>query len=356
MLPERDTDQQPTPEAQPTLREALTSAMAASNSGDEGQAAAPPAGVQAPATIPDPAQQTAAQSAERARDEQGRFAKAPDGAQTPPPETNQAGPEALAPIRPPASWSAAAKADFATLAPHIQKEVLRREGEIEEGLAQRHRQIGRLNRLDEILAPRQERFQLAGLDEVQAVRALFAAQDLLERDPVNALLYLARQSGVDLRQLLGAAVGQQPQQAQLPPEFQQLAGQVQTLSQSFAQQQATAQQQQIAPYVQQVEAFFADPKNLYAQNVEEAMMNLFRSGQAKTLQEAYDAACWQRPDIRPHMLKAQADQAAAAARAKANEARQAGGSVIGSPQPGASPLNGGPAPSLRDELVRAWNA
>jgi len=300
------------------------------------------------------------------RDEAGRFAKQTEAAQPKPsePKTPQAGAEPqpqAGTITPPASWSATAKADFAALPQHIQQEVLKREADIEAGKAQWDQKAERFNRLDAILAPRRERFQLAGIDETQAVQALFAAQDYLERDPVNALIYLARQSGVSQQHLLQVLGGpQQPQQAQLPPQLQPLMQQVQTLSQTVAQQQAQQTQAKLSEHLNQVQAFAADPANIYFENVRARMGKLIRSGDAENLSDAYQQACWMDPEIRPLMLRQQTQQQAVAqqaeARAKAEAARRASGSVIGSPSPGATPVQGGSSGNLREDIQAAWNA
>lgn len=313
---------------------------------------------------PAPVAAAAAPTQDRVRAPDGKFAKAGEAAQIQPktePLTSRPATEApKAPIGAPVSWTAAAKADFDKLPEHIKSEVLKREADIETGLAQQQQGAQRLNRLDEILAPRRERFQLAGIDEVAAVRALFAAQDLLERDPVNALMFLARQSGVDFRGLVQRMAGQQPQQAQLPPQFQPLLQQVQTLTDTVAQQQQAAEQAKLSGYKDQVRAFGEDPKNVYFENVRAKMGTLIRTGQAASIEDAYAQATWSDPEIRPLLLRQQTEEQQAKARtnasAKATEARRASGSVIGSPTPGATPGRGGPAPTLRDELQAAFNA
>lgn len=328
----------------------------------DGEGAAPATGQAQP-----PAPQVVAPS-DRPRDESGRFVAKP--AETPhtpnqPEPAKLEGPAAavsIPPSAPPASWSAAAKAKFATLDPEVQQEVLKRERDVEQGFAQRQTQAERLNRLDAILAPRSERFRLAGLNEVQAIEALFAAQDLLERNPVEALLYLGRQSGVDWRavfQRLSGAPQTAPQGGPAySPDVANLQRQVQALTQTFQQREQQQQEAERQGHLSEINSFAADPKNLYFENVREAMAGFLRSGQAATLPEAYEMACWANPQVRPLMQQATAQQQQAEARAqaaqKAAQARQASGSVTGSPIPGAG--SGGPAPTLREELARAFDS
>lgn len=344
----------------PSLRDELAAALTADTAAQAGDAT--PAAPAAPA--PAPAAETQAQADQRARDEAGRFAKQATPA-TPTPElkTPSGAPEpgATQTIAPPSSWTAAAKAEFSKLPPIIQQEVLKREGDIEAGKAQWQTKAERFNALDSILAPRRERLQLAGMSEVQAVQALFAAQDMLERQPREAIAYLARQYGVDLRSYGQGGPGtmQPAQQPAIHPAFQQVFNEINTLKGALAQQQQqSATQAAQSQHVQTITQFQADPKNIYFENVRPQMAELLRSKQAPDLQTAYDMATWASPEIRPLLLRAQQDQAAAeaqaAARAKATAARHASGSVVGSPTPGSSAAASQPAESIRDELARAF--
>ena len=312
------------------------------------------------------------------RDATGRFARA-DNPSTPAkagaePNAHRASGEPVAAeaartIAPPPSWSAAAKADFDKLPDHIRKEVLKREADIERGKAQWQSGAERLNRLDAILGPRTDQIRMRGLDEAQAIQALFAAQDMLDRDPVEGLRHIARTYGVDPRALAmppafaGVTAPQQPggpmpPQAQPPAQLAALARDVETLKDALAQQRESAEAAQKAGLQDQIAAFSADPANLYFENVRERMSALLRADAAKDVADAYQQAIWADPDVRQVLLRQEAEtrQATAsdAARAKAAQARHASGSVIGSPSPGASPGRGGPAPTLRDELMSAW--
>ena len=301
------------------------------------------------------------------RDASGRFARAdnpsPTEPETPRAANEPAAAEAARTIAPPPSWSAAAKADFDKLPDHIRKEVLKREADIERGKAQWQSGAERLNRLDAILGPRTDQIRMRGLDETQAIQALFAAQDLLDRDPIDGLRRLARTYGIDLRALAMAGAPQQPggampPQAQPPAHLTALARDVETLKGALAQQRQRSEAAQKAGALDHVAAFAADPANLYFENVRDRMSALLRAGAAKDIADAYQQATWADPDVRSALLR-QAEtsrQATAsdAARAKAAQARHASGSVIGSPSPGSSPGRGGPAPTLRDELMSAW--
>lgn len=358
--------------AEPDLRSELSDAFDAFDAGGGGVAEIP-ATLAPKAAKPDDFAvpgETAAQAAARTRDQQGRFAKPGEAGQTVQQKSEPNAPQAPvtpqgqvpATSGPPPAWSAPAKAKFAGLDPIIQQEVLKREGEIATGKLEWEQKAERFNRLDAILAPRSERFRLAGLDEVGAVNALFAAQDMLERTPVDALLYLGRQRGVNWQMLFQRLQGDQgqPQQPQVPPGMEPVLRQLNSLTNWATQQQQSSAEAVRNGLNQQITTFASDPKNIYFANVKERMGRLIRAGEAENLAEAYDKACWADPQIRPLMLQQTEQQrqadARAAAGAKVVQARNASGSVTGSPTPGSSPVGGGPAPTLRDELSQVWDA
>lgn len=301
------------------------------------------------------------------RDESGKFAPKTD---TPAISADQSIPTALAapapeaqpePIRPPASWSAQAKADFATLAPHIQQEVLRRETEVNKGFEERATKLKQWEPLDAVLAPVRSRLAMNGLNDVSYVQALVAADETL-RGPnkVQGLLQLAQQYGIDLRQF--TQPGQAPQQQAFQPQPQpvDIQAEIDRRFQEFQNTTQTAQTQA------QLDAFAKD--NLYYENVRPAMAAIIQTDPSlaqlaatnpvEALKAAYEQACWASPTVRPLMLKEQAaktDEAnRAAATARVNGARQAAGAITGSPAPGSAPTRSGPAPSIRDTLTEAF--
>lgn len=326
--------------------------------------------VEAPAVTSEPAQDAISQAAEpqaaadetgapeapsepadgaRARDENGRFAKAPEPGQenTIEPATAPDADPPSEPIRVPASLPAPLKAKFKDLPEDVRTAFVKLDEDRTAAKAQWDTKAERFNRLEEILAPRREKFQLQGLDDARAIQTLFAAQDMLDRNPLEGLSYLARSYGVDLRQ-----IGAQPTQQQpgYPPEFaavlQPLMSEVQTLKHSIAQRDQYEAQASLQQGLAEIEAFRADPANLYFDDVREDILVLMDSGRAGTLKEAYEAACWANPVTRPLLIsqregeaaanaaKAQAEakaQADAQARAKSQASQRAGGSVTGAP-------------------------
>lgn len=303
-----------------------------------------PEAVIAEAEQPQEDAEKAADGRERGPD--GKFiAKAAETVQdtTDQPSEAVAEPAAKLVIRAPASWSPAAKATFDKLPPEVQQAVAKREQEIDHGLRRKSEEVKRYEPLEQVLAPRRALWAAQGLDEVQAVKTLLAAQDLLEKNPMQGLEFLAKSYGVNLNTAQPQGQAQQPQPA--PDSHPEIA----TLKQQLLELQSQVQTAQTAPIVSQVETFFADPANLYAENVRSDMAVLLREGRAKDLPEAYEMACWMRPDIRPFLQTTQAP--AAPTQDKAAQARRAAVSVTGSPGKPPIPKSNG---SIEDDIRAAF--
>ncbi len=252
-------------------------------------------------------------------------------------------PSVTSATRPPASWTPEAKAQFATLSPVVQAAIAKREQEIDQGLRMKDRDVKRYEPLEQTIAPYRQKWAVAGVDEATAIKQLLAASDWLERDPAEAIAYLAKQYGVASAQ---PAAGQ-PQQAQpqgisQAPEFTALQQELASLKQQISSQSE-------ASLVSQIEAFRNDPANLYFENVRDDMAALINAGKATDLADAYEKACWMRPDIRPLLQQpvVKGQNPAEVARKKA-----AGGSVTGSPaEPVGTVLNG--SGSIEDDIRAA---
>lgn len=251
-------------------------------------------------------------------------------------------------IRVPASWSAQAKADFAALPPHIQREVSKRESDIDKGFRERAEQLKRYEPLEQVIAPHRQKWSVAGVDEATAVKQLLAASDWLDRNPTEALTHLARQYGVNIASLgqgnspqPGAGNTGQPQ-AQPDP----VANEIQALKAEVAALRQGREQETQQTYVSQIEAFAADPANLYFENVKPAMAKLLQSGLVETLPEAYERAIWADPTIRPLLLQQQTAKPAVDPN-RAVKAKLAGASVTGSPGNNPPPTSTG---TIEDDI------
>lgn len=309
------------------------------------------------------------------RDEKGRFApKEPKAPEAQPAPAALAKPETAAPVeagaqdeptRIPPSLSAAVKAQWSELPKEVREDISKLEGSVQTAKAEWGRKGERLNRYDEIMAPRAEKFALQGIDEFTAIKTLLAAQDFLERDPLGGIQHLARSYGVNLQQLTPQAAGQGPNGHEAAPQaphapdlnaaLAPLMQQVQALQTEIQTSKQSAEAAEIDRLTAEIAAFSNDPANLYFHNVEDQIVTLIQSKMATGLKDAYEKAIWADPAIRPLLLKAQStDQvkraADDAARKKADQSRQAAGSVTGSPSAGAQAPRPGSTGNLREDL------
>jgi hypothetical protein len=382
------------------LREQLKAAMSGEvNAPEPNEAITPAEGAEAaaPPVSEAPESQTEAKAPETdtkalERDESGRFkaknTEAQAGAETatpePPKEPESAKPEEKGPqteaTRIPPSLPAAVKAQWADLKPEVQQAFSKLEETVQTAKAEWGKKGERLNRYDEIVGPHLDRWRMAGLDEFAGVQTLIAAQNILERNPVDGLVHIARSYGVHPQQLAqafgltqanGAQPGAEGQPAptaapDLTPVLQPVLQQVQTLQQQLQQLRQGSEHEKLTQAQAEVTAFANDPANLYFENVRPVVAKLLETGQASTLKDAYEQAIWASPEIRPLLLAAQTAEAARAAqaettrkaqeqeqRAKAQAAAKAAGSVTGAPAPGATAPGPGSTGNLREDLLAA---
>ena len=271
------------------------------------------------------------ESAERLRNERGQFAKA-EG-ETPVQTNSDADPAAEKPtqpseaVAPPSSWSADAKAEFAKLPSAVQAAVAKREAEINEGGV---RWSEEKRRYEETIAPLRAAAQANGVDEREGLNRLLAADRFLKESPVEAIQWLAQAYGVNLQNM-----EQTQKRPQADPLVSQLHQKVSTLEQSLAERERQEVEATLA-------AFASAPGHEHFNDVKVTMGRLMASGEATTLDEAYERAVWALPSTRQKLLAAQTavnaeDEKKARERATAEKARRAAVSVNGSPSLGSNP-------------------
>lgn len=338
MAPDRDTDTLETTD-EPSLRDALESAF------DEVESGADETGSAIGAT--DDLDEDG-----QPRDERGRWTKAQQEhyeAQQREQEAQAAeqGGDAELRLAPPPGWTPAAKAAYAALPPEVQEAVARREMEINNGFKKLQDYKG----LDSFA----EMARASGTTLKDAFERYKAAEDLLDRDFFGGTLSLCEMYGIHPVQLAqgimaqygggqgqqGAVAGLDQQSALLARELAGIKDTVRTLMTEREQQE----QQGINAYVSD----FAQ-NNLYFEDVRKDMGYLIKTGQADSLEDAYDKACWMNPQIRDLLIKERA--APQTAQARVSQARRASGSLPTGAPAGNSTASS--ANSIRGALEEAW--
>ncbi len=301
---------------------------------------------------------------QRPRDEFGRFTRKEEtpAVATASPEVSLAAPEKpqeaapavsspaverpwLTGTAPPPGWSPAAKFEFEKLPPAVKESIAKREAEVEQGFAK----FADYKGLDEFATMARN----SGTTITEAVGRYVEAERFLQRDPINAIAWLANEYGVDL----GQFGGQQGQGHQTPADpMSPIMQQLHAMNERLQQYETRTQQQQTEAINRQISAFAAKPEHKYFANVEDRMAVLMESGQAKDLEDAYQQATWSHPDIRSLLIKEQQAQQMAQAQQVASNAKRAAASLpTGAPVNGASP-GGAPKSNLRAELESNWDS
>ena len=216
----------------------------------------------------------------------------------------------------PASWTAEAKAAWATLPPAIQQEVLKREADVAKGFDERASKLKAYEPVEQVLAPRRQQLIAQYGSEGAALNELFQLSDFAARDPRGFITWYAGQRGVDLGTV---AAPQEPADPNDP-----LAAIKRELDDLKAQRQAEAAAQanaQRAQLVQTVEQFRASGKAPHFEEVRQDMAKLAQVEPNLTIEELYDRAIYLNPTVRARIL---ADQQAAeqAEREKARKAEE----------------------------------
>jgi hypothetical protein len=165
--------------------------------------------------------------------------------------------------------------------------------------------------LDEIYGPFKDDFQRAGMDEVAATRQLLAAHDYLRTQPQQALQWLAKNYGVDLKAVNDdTAIEDEYADPQMKAMQQQIA-QLQGTIQNQQQQAQNMQKQEVQTLIDNFQTAKDEDGNLkhpHFEAVQNQMAALVGSGQAKDIAEAYDMAVFANPTTRAKVLEEQAKQ------------------------------------------------
>lgn len=217
------------------------------------------------------------------------------------------------------------------------------------------------------LAPFLDQAKKNGQSLAQALHSYTGMEALIKRDPAGGMMHVAQNLGLtqhqagqlfaDLATRLGVMPNHAGQQAaseghdaqQEPDPYRALAPvlnpfqeRLSTLETVIRQQQEALQGQRQSTAMSAVEKFRSSPEAKYFANVEQDIANLFDRGMVRRtgdhladLKAAYDTACRLHPEISEILITERAEasrvKAEADARQAADKARQASRSVTGSP-------------------------
>lgn len=284
-------------------------------------------------------------------------------------------PDARSMATPPATWSAPAKAIYSQLPEVARREILKREQDYARGIQQHAEKAKGFDGLMEEFRPYEAIIRAEGGNPKGVIRDLMNTAYLLRQGSPQqrgqVVMQIVQRFGADITPYIGQPAqpqdGQQDQFQGVQQYVNQLLNPVMQKLTAYEQRQLTAEQQQQQAVEQevngQIEAFQnatnpdGTPAHLYFENVKGLMAGYFNNGQANTMEQAYEMACWAHPEVRAALI---ADQQRAAeakrleeAKRKASDARTAGFNVSGQ---GGVGIAGANRNSLRDELSQQFDA
>lgn len=241
---------------------------------------------------------------------------------------------------PPVEWKGAAKVQWHRLPADIRNSILEDHAALKTARDE-------MAPLQQALAPHAEVLKRDAGSVESGIGQLMEFYRLYLTNPLGLVHHIARTRGLDL----GQQQGQPPAPNAATDVHSLIAQAVQRELQPFKAEHSQRENQQIESTLA---AFAADPKHPYFQDVKVDMGHLIQTGQAKTLEEAYERAIWANPVIRPQLLQEQAEEAARTREAALVKAKQAGAvSLRGAPLPNAQPNGKGGSNATALDSVRA---
>ena len=263
-------------------------------------------------------------------------------------------------ITPPQHWPKSFKESFEKLPVEAQHLLYDRHKELEGDYTKKTQGVAKYRKrqeaLDEIMKPYLADFQRLGMDEIGAVRQLFAAHDYLRKDPKQAIQWLAKNYGVDMSEVgIDTAEDEyaDPQVKALQQQVAQLQG--------FLNQQQQTQMQSVQQDTQSMIDKFAsakdadgNPKYPHFEEVRDRMGVLIQGNQAQDLESAYEMAIYADPKLRQSLMdnyaatKTQKEVKTEAVK-KAKKAQRS--TVRGNPTPAEKALPTGL--SVRDTIMKS---
>ncbi len=319
-----------------------------------GDPTSPPAAEPAPST-PETDTRTAE---ERARDDKGRFAekgkqpavkpsaaKGPAGA-APPAGQAQGTPAGVVPspsapagepvhpaIKPPASWTPAAREAFAKAPPEVQREVERREKDMNRALQESAQARQYAAQVRETLAPYEGLARANGMDTTKWVGSIAQTAAVLHMGAPQAkeqiLAQLIQAYGIDPAGVARFLTGEAQPQAHQPPQPPQDVGRL--VEQALQTRIQAATQERIQREADEFVATAPEFLNDVWQEMGLIRQAAANAGRNMTWAQAYDKACQMNEEVSTTLAQRKAAQAARAPQPVTGAARAAASSVRSRP-------------------------
>lgn len=247
--------------------------------------------------------------------------------------------------KPPVSWKPAIREHWGKLPKEVKAEVLRREGEIQRGLQQAsgHRKIA--DEYIKTVQPFQALMQSMGATPSQAITTVMGTMAQLSQGSVNQKAEIVagviKDYGINIEALDTILSGEQLPDDPNSGLMSQFEEKLQPMY-NFMEQMQGYQKNQEAEVGNQaatdLQTFAGDPKNDFFEDVRLGMADYLdvaaKNQRLMSLQEAYDRACQDSPEIKKVLAQRAAARKATPSGDELGRKRRAASSVSGSPNVG----------------------
>lgn len=263
----------------------------------------------------------------------------------------------LEPIEAPRSLKSEIKEKWKELPREFQEEWARRESDIERMMTHPSGELHLGRQMKEAITPYMAMITAEGSDPVKATQSLLDTAYKLRTAPPEQKAALIGQIindyNVDMSLLkTGEPEYQDPVISQLLEKINKLEQQT---NPAYLQNILQSQKEN-DNIMSEINAFASDPANIHFDKVRNYMQTLLANGQAETLKEAYDQACWASPEIRKS-LQAETIKASTEQKRKEIEGkRNAAVSVTGSPATPSGNSQGNQEKSLREIISQSYDS
>ena len=267
----------------------------------------------------------------------------------------------VSPIKPPPSWSAKDREQWAELPENLQKTIIDRERNYSMGI-QKHAEGAKFaQKVVDTLAPYRHIMMQEGADEVAAIGNLaqYAATMRVgtQQEKANTLARIIQQYGVDIPTLDNVLSGQgvDPETSRIDQILQQRLAPVEQMVQDFNRGRQENLRSTDLRLQKEIEDFSS--KAEFMEDVREDMADILELNANRnkeiTLEQAYEKAVAMRPDIQEIINSRNKQKELQNSRRKIASKENAASSLDGGSQ---APVENKDAPSVRGAIADAWEA
>lgn len=202
----------------------------------------------------------------------------------------------------PKTWTKEAIAEWATIPPRAQQEILKREEDMHRGIEQYKTAADIGMAYSKVVEPYAPILAAENIDPVGLFQSFAANHYLLTRGTPQQKIELAASMlqgyEIPLAELLNYIADQDIDLNPPDPRVQALENQVTQLTNLFQTSQTAVQKENNSRIEAEIEAFAADPAHPYFNELASDIQKLFAGKLASSLQEAYDKAVFANPVTR----------------------------------------------------------